>query len=666
MPRSLVVSNGSLLINFDLHYTVRDIYYPHVGLDNHSVGCTSRTGVWAAGKFAWLSDPEWQKRIAYEPDTLVTNVAATHPGLELTLAFHDAVDLSHNIFLRQVDVTNHSNVPKEVRLFFHYDLQICGTDIGGTFYYHPVLKALVAFKGRHYFLASGKAGTRLGIEHWSTGTKGPLGSSGCWRDAEDGNLDRVPVSYGSVDGIIAMRRQGIPPKGSASIFHWLAAGDRFHEIEELDALVKESGPELLINRTRHFWRAWIRKESVDVSGVPQPIQDLFRRSLLVIRAQIDNSGAIIASTDSDIVGFWRDTYAYVWGRDGSFIAEALDLAGYPHLSRRFFQFCGQVITREGYMLHKYSPDGSAASSWIAWSDREGNLQLPIQEDETALILYALWKHYEAYRDLEFIQSLYPALVQSAGTFLASYREPVTGLPAPSNDLWEERRGIHLFTTAAVWAGLIAAARFADLIADSALSRSFRVAAEEIRQATIEHFFDREAGRFVRSLEVREDGSVVRDYVVDSSIAGVFLFGMFSASDPMVESSMAAVSEALRGGAPIGGLARYENDRYAWNRANDEKVNEEGTRAPGNPWFICTLWLALYHIERAQTLSDLDPALELLDWAQAHALPSGVLAEQVDPFSGEPLNVSPLTWSHSSLVTAVIRYARKHRQLSAQG
>jgi len=47
MPRSLVVGNGNLLINFDIKkYNIRDIYYPYVGMENHAADCVSRTGVW--------------------------------------------------------------------------------------------------------------------------------------------------------------------------------------------------------------------------------------------------------------------------------------------------------------------------------------------------------------------------------------------------------------------------------------------------------------------------------------------------------------------------------------------------------------------------------------------------------------------------------------------
>jgi GH15 family glucan-1,4-alpha-glucosidase len=107
----------------------------------------------------------------------------------------------------------------------------------------------------------------------------------------------------------------------------------------------------------------------------------------VIRTQIDHDGAVIAANDSDVLQFGRDTYSYMWPRDGALTAAALDLAGYGELSRCFFDFCGRVISDQGYFLHKYNPDGSLGSSWHPWYS-DGQQQLPIQEDETALVLWA--------------------------------------------------------------------------------------------------------------------------------------------------------------------------------------------------------------------------------------------------------------------------------------
>jgi len=106
---------------------------------------------------------------------------------------------------------------------------------------------------------------------------------------------------------------------------------------------------------------------------------------------------------------------------------------------------------------------------------------------------------------------------------------------------------------------------------------------------------------------------------------------------------------------VGGVARYENDYY-------HQVTQDLAQAQGNPWFICTLWLAQYRIARAATLDELRQALPLLDWARVHALPSGVMAEQVNPFTSEPLSVSPLTWSHAEYVLTVRWYLGKYHKL----
>jgi GH15 family glucan-1,4-alpha-glucosidase len=66
MPRDLPVGNGSLLLNFDKSYNLRDIYWPHVGQELHTAGDISHTGVWVDGQFAWLDAAEGNT-ILYNP-----------------------------------------------------------------------------------------------------------------------------------------------------------------------------------------------------------------------------------------------------------------------------------------------------------------------------------------------------------------------------------------------------------------------------------------------------------------------------------------------------------------------------------------------------------------------------------------------------------------------
>jgi GH15 family glucan-1,4-alpha-glucosidase len=104
------------------------------------------------------------------------------------------------------------------------------------------------------------------------------------------------------------------------------------------------------------------------------------------------------------------------------------------------------------------------------------------------------------------------------------------------------------------------------------------------------------------------------------------------------------------------LARYENDYY-FRRSDDI------AQVPGNPWVICTLWAAQYYIARATEIRDLETSLGLLMWAAKHASSSGILPEQLNPYTGELLSVAPLTWSHAEFVTTTLLYMDKQDALT---
>ena len=658
MPRDLPLGNGDFLVTFDGRYQLRDIYYPHVGQENHTVGSPCRFGVWADGAFSWVGGDDWAIHIAYEHETLVGDTTLHNAALGLRFRCRDAVDFDRNIYFKEVTVEDELGRERELRVFQHFDAHLFGNEVGDSAFYDPRSQSIVHYKGRRAFLISGTAGGHsFGLTSFAIGQKDAPGKEGTWRDAEDGVLSRNAVAQGSIDsvGMLGFR---VPATGSSTVVFWIAAGESYDEVRELDKLVRERTPASFLARTKDYWRLWANKDESIADHLPAEVARLYKRSTLIIRTQVDNRGAIIAGNDSDVLRFNRDTYSYLWPRDGALVADALDLAGYGEVTRRFFFLCGDLMTREGYLLHKYNPDGSLGSSWHAWSTPEGRLELPIQEDETGLPIWALWQHYERDRDIEFIRPLYRKLVRTGSDFMATFREVHTKLPAPSFDLWEERRGIHAFTTAAVWAGLTAGRNFAVAFGQHELAKRYAVAAQEIREAALTHLWDADRGRFVRTVAVLPDGMIVKDATIDISLAGIFLFGMLPASDPRVVATMKAIEQRLTVRTPVGGVARYENDYYF-------QMSHDVASVPGNPWFVSTLWLAEWYIATAATLDDLERPLALLRWCAAKALPSGVLAEQVHPYTGEPLSVSPLTWSHAAFVNAVQRYARASARIKGR-
>ncbi len=655
MPRDLPISNGNLMINFDHAYNIRDVYYPHVGQDNQTVGDVSHFGLWCDGRFAWIDGNDWSRHLDYDADTLVTSMTAHSDALALDMTINDTVDFDRDVFVRRVELKNLREQARTVRMYVHFDPHLWGNNIGDTVFYDPEHRALVAYKSSRYVLMNVSSDDQHGFESFAIGNKERDGMEGTWRDAEDGNLGRNPIAQGSVDAT-GMIELSLAPSASRVVWVWWAFGKTYVEVSALDGMLHERGAASFFSRTRDYWQLWVQRcGSSGIDQLSEGVKRLYRRSLLIIRTQIDNGGAVIAATDSDIVQFGRDTYTYMWPRDGAIVTAAMTQAGYPEITRRFFQFCASLLTNEGFLLHKYNPDGSVGSSWHPWMSSDGKRQLPIQEDETALVVWALWNHFEKFHDVEFVKPLYKPLVKTTANFMTRYREPHTQLPAASYDLWEERRGIQAFTVGAVWAGLSAAARFTEAFGEAPMAEKYRKAAAEIREATIRHLYDEKLGRFRRMVNVTREGEVQADPTIDCSLAGLWMFGMFEADDPRIVSTMQQVVNRLTIKTPIGGVARYENDYY-------HQVSHDVDNVAGNPWILCTLAVGEWYARCAGTEAELQKAIDVLEWTVSHALPSGVLAEQVHPYDGKPMSVSPLTWSHAAYVMTVHAVGERLRQL----
>ncbi|GMR04751.1 MAG: glycoside hydrolase family 15 protein [Thermodesulfobacteriota bacterium] len=645
MPRDIPVGNGNLLIAFDKSYLLRDFYFPHVGQENHTGRDPFRMGVWCNGEFSWIPKG-WKITLDYLDDSMATDVELVNEALGLKIHSADIVDFHDNVYLRKMTVINESSVKKDVRIFMCQDFHIYGNDIGDTAAYRPDVNGVLHYKDKRYFLINIFANKKHGVDLFATGVKEHGPYEGAWKDAEDGVLSGNAIAQGAVDSVI-----GIPmvlePGESDTCYYWISVGTDWNEVRALNEKVRKKTPEKIFKRTFDYWRLWVNKEGFSFELLPERLIRLYKRSLLVIRTQIDNCGSIVAANDSDVIKFNRDTYSYMWPRDGALTAYALDLAGFHEITRRFFNHCARIIEKEGYFLHKYNPSGSPASSWHPWIKGK-TPQLPIQEDETALVIWALWKHFELTRDVEFIKPLYRPLIKNAADMMMDFRDGSTGLPLPSYDLWEERQGILTFTSSAVYGGLKAAAGFARAFGEETLAEEYERGAGELRRGMDRHLYLAEEKRFARMVTMT-GGTVDKvDSTVDASLAGIFGFGAYDPDDEMVKNTMAQVHDKLLCRTDVGGIARYEGDEYY--RRSD--------RVPGNPWFVTTLWMAWYYIASAKDEDDIKKAMTIMEWVAERALKSGVLAEQVDPITDEPLSVSPLTWSHATFVGVVHEYLNK--------
>lgn len=641
MPRSIVLGNGSVLAGIDSHGLLRDFYYEYVGLDNH-MGEDSQNliGVWVDGILRWINEPDWNTVVTYHEETLSGNITCINNAIGIELNISDVVYNEKNIYIRKITVINRDSNTRKIKLFLNTQFRMYGTPKKDTVYFDPSDNTIVHYKGRRVAVIGGQLDGENFVEY-SVGLSHIEGKEGTYKDAEDGILSKNSIEHGTVDSTIGFEKE-LSMDSSYSVYYFISFAKTMDEAKALNEFVNKKTPEHLISTTQNYWRAWVNKNKINFYSLDKKIIDVFKTSLMVMRTHADNNGGIIASSDFDLLRYGRDNYTYVWPRDASFVAQAFNRAGYFTISKKFIEFASDTITSDGYFFHRYRCDKSWGSSWHPWIV-DDERRLPIQEDETALVLITLWEYYEKTKDLEFVELIYNSLIKNSANFILGFRGE-NRLPFASYDLWEMKYDIHTFTSASSYKALIAASNFAQVLGKKKDENFYKKGAIEIKNAIISNLYDENLGYFKKSLN--------DDSLDVSSFYGVFKFGICEPDDQILKNTYNKVLENLVCKTQTSGAARFSNDEYYKSAEN----------ATGNPWIITTLWLAQYEIAISKNEKDLAIAKERLLWAVERALASGILPEQFDPNTGQPLSATPLIWSHAEFVTTVLDYLEKMKDL----
>lgn len=642
MARPIVLSNGNLHVGINNFGLVHDFYYPYVGLENHSAGRDLRhhVGVWIDGEISWLDlhSQDWSLHFSYPHKGLIGRTTATNERLGVVLEFDDTVDASIDVFMRNIHIVNTREHAREIRVFTHQAFAIgdsrSNTD---TAQYLPDSDAVMHYRGDRVFIVSGRYNEEPFDQH-TVGIFGIEGKEGTFRDAEDGELSMSHVEHGRVDSVLRFRLE-LEAHESARVHYWIAAGTSLREALSHHKTVAKDGVSDRMQTTLHWWHKWLEPAEQVIDRLHERHHDDFRRSLMIMKSHIDSRGAVIASTDSAMLNYWRDAYAYCWPRDGAYNIWPLIRLGYTEEPRRFFEFCQKVLHPSGYLMHKFRADGALGSSWHPYV-HDDMVVPPIQEDETALVLFVFAQFYGMHKDEALLKEFYTDMVKPMATFLSEYIDPTTNLPKPSYDLWEEVYLTSTYTTATVYAALLAAGDLADAMDDSDSAVAWRLAADDIYDAAHKFLYNKSRQSFYKGLIVKNTGEIVYDERIDSSsVFGAFMFGLFPVQETELQESLQSLLRAFPTQKGNYGLPRYENDHYL-------RVDES---TPGNPWFISSLWLAQYCIE----VGDTDKAYEIVDWVVSHTTSTGVLSEQIHPHTGEFLSVAPLSWSHAELIATLL-------------
>jgi GH15 family glucan-1,4-alpha-glucosidase len=671
MARPILLSNGELQVGLNRFGLVHDLYYPYVGLENHTSerALRHRIGVFTEEAIHWLDDGSWQIRQQYLPGRLIGLTIATNQWLGLELRFEDFVDSQLNVLARNIHVLNLAKQPRPIKLFLHQAFIISeAADGHDTAQYLPTAalsnqdySAILHYKGKRAFLVSGdNLSTGKSFDSFSVGSFGGDGDNrrdGVWRDAEDGQLTENPVERIQTDSILQFNLS-LAAHDSARVHYFMSAAKSITEAVKTLTKFRQDGLLSRLLATDNHWRRWIEPAiaQTEVRLAPD-YRASFITSLLLTKAMMDRRGALIASTDTEMMKNTRDAYVDCWPRDAANVLSAYLRLDYFDEVRQFFNFARDVITEEGYFWQMYRPDASVGPNSHAWV-HDGQTLPPIQADETARVLMLFNQAFmtavqRRHDKAENWRDLFDNLARPMANFLAEYVDTTTKLPLPSYELWEVRFETTTYTTGLTVAALEGAAAVAEKLRliDNAIA--WRTVASDIRQAA-DIFWNPERRYFYRGLRAVSDGQIDYDPTIDiASLIGGQIghnFGLFS--DEQLDQAYETFVNRFNISDQNVGAPRFEDDDY--HRADPN--------SDGNPWYIASLWLARFQLQHQSANSTATPKLagrrfakNVLDWANRQIATTNVLPEQVNPLTGAMISPAPLAWSHGEFLNACLDY-----------
>ena len=388
----------------------------------------------------------------------------------------------------------------------------------------------------------------------------------------------------------------------------------------------------LIADTVEAWQSW----SAQHQRYEGPWSGEVHQAGIVLRGlTFVRTGAIVAAATTslpEVDGGERNwDYRYSWVRDASLTLEALWVSACPDEAQEFFSFLSAAASADlrakKPLQIMYGVDGTHDLSerelphLRGWRDstpvRVGNgAWTQAQSDVYGEMMAAAHRLREQLTPLTETSRLF--LIDVARAAIAVWQQPDQGI-------WEVRGEPRHFTHSKLmcWVALDRAVELADMFGDvSEEADGWRATRDEMAAAILSQAFDDELGAFTQSFGSKH---------LDASTLLISIYGLLPGDDPRVVSTIAAIEARLTD--ERGYVYRYRSD--------DGLAGEEGA------FVICTFWLAHAHA----LAGNVDRANEVFALAAAGSNDLGLMAEMVDPSTGQALGNFPQAFSHVGLVLA---------------
>ncbi len=386
-----------------------------------------------------------------------------------------------------------------------------------------------------------------------------------------------------------------------------------------------------LDDTMAGWRSW----SAIHQNYQGPWRELVHHSGRVLQAlTFARTGAIVAAPTTSLpesVGGERNwDYRYTWVRDASLTMEALWVAACPDEANKFFAFLADA----------------AASQLQLGADLQIMFGVGGERDLTERVLPQLagWRGSRPVRvgngawlqrQLDVYGELLGAaqrLVDQLGEldpatqrFLAAAADTAASRwPEKDQGIWEIRGEPRdfLYSKLMCWVALDRAIALAPHLGAEGRVSDWAAARDEIRAAILERGWNERAGAFTQAFGSED---------LDASTLMLAITGFLPGDDPRMKATIDATAQRLTDQRGL--VYRY--------LAHDGLAGDEGT------FLLCTFWLA-----QAQVLAgEVEGATATFERALAAINDVGLLAEEVDPRTGEMIGNFPQALSHIGLVNA---------------
>jgi len=392
-----------------------------------------------------------------------------------------------------------------------------------------------------------------------------------------------------------------------------------------------------LEETIAHWHEWIRDLSIPFEWQ----EEVIRAAITLKLNTFEDTGAIIAAMTTSIpeaAGSNRNwDYRYCWLRDSYFVVNALNRLSTTNTMERYLSYLINIVagSPNGRIQPVYGIDGRAQlverdiDSLPGYRNmgpvRIGNqaceqIQHDVYGSAILAVAHVFFDQRLVHRG---IKALFSRLENLGETAYIVHDHPDSGP-------WETRKNLRIntFSSMMCWAACDRLARIALQLKQKERAVYWRDKANEIHATICKRAWNEKKQSFTAAFE---------GDILDASLLLIHDIGFLPADDPRFSQTVAAIEKELRHG----------NFIYRYVEPDDFGI-------PENAFVVCTFWYiyALAALNRAEEARDL--FLNLLAKRNRH----GLLAEHMDPRTGEPWGNFVQTYSMVGLINSAIRLSKR--------